>query len=45
MGNELSLKKNLVIICGHYKGIDERIRENLITREKNEENQDEEIDL
>ena len=33
MSNELSLKKNLVIICGHYKGIDERIRENLITRE------------
>jgi tRNA (guanine37-N1)-methyltransferase len=33
MSNELSLKENLVIICGHYKGIDERIRENLITRE------------
>ena len=33
ISNELSLKKNLVIICGHYKGIDERIRENLITRE------------
>ena len=33
MSNELSLKKNLVIICGHYKGIDERVREHLITKE------------
>ena len=31
--NELSLKKNLIILCGHYKGIDERIREHLITKE------------
>lgn len=31
--NELSLKKNLIILCGHYKGIDQRIRELLITRE------------
>lgn len=31
--NYLSLKKNLVIICGHYKGIDERIREHYVTRE------------
>lgn len=31
--NELSLKQNLMIICGHYKGIDERIRERFITRE------------
>jgi tRNA (guanine37-N1)-methyltransferase len=31
--NELSLKKNLIILCGHYKGVDERIREHLITRE------------
>jgi tRNA (guanine37-N1)-methyltransferase len=31
--NQLSLKKNLLIICGHYKGIDERIREHFITRE------------
>lgn len=30
---ELSLKKNLIIICGHYKGIDERIREKLVTKE------------
>lgn len=31
--NALSLKKNLIILAGHYKGIDERIREALITRE------------
>lgn len=31
--NELSLKKNIVLICGHYKGIDERIRELYVTRE------------
>ncbi len=31
--NMLSLKGNLVIICGHYKGIDERIREHYVTRE------------
>jgi len=31
--NELYLKKNLIILCGHYKGIDERIREHLITKE------------
>ncbi len=31
--NELSGKKNLIILCGHYKGVDERVRENLITRE------------
>ena len=33
MCNELSLKKNLIILAGHYKGIDERIRQSLITRE------------
>ena len=33
MANELSLKENIIIICGHYKGIDYRIREHLITRE------------
>jgi tRNA (guanine37-N1)-methyltransferase len=33
IANELSLKKNLVILCGHYKGVDERVRQNLITRE------------
>lgn len=31
--NELSLKKNIILICGHYKGIDERVRESLVTRE------------
>ncbi len=31
--NILSSKKNLIILCGHYKGIDHRIREHLITRE------------
>ncbi len=33
MANELSIKENLLLLCGHYKGIDERIREILITRE------------
>lgn len=33
MANELSLLSNLIILCGHYKGIDHRIREHLITRE------------
>lgn len=33
IANELSLKENIIILCGHYKGIDQRIRENLITRE------------
>lgn len=31
--NELSLKKNIIILCGHYKGIDERIRDLFITQE------------
>ncbi len=31
--NELSLKENLILLCGHYKGVDERVREHLITRE------------
>ena len=33
MANMLSLKNNLIILAGHYKGIDHRIREHLITRE------------
>lgn len=33
VANEYSLKKNLILLCGHYKGIDERIRETLVTRE------------
>jgi tRNA (guanine37-N1)-methyltransferase len=33
MANQYSLKKNLLILCGHYKGVDERIRQHFITRE------------
>ena len=33
ISNELSLKQNLILLCGHYKGIDHRIREHLVTRE------------
>ena len=33
IANELSLKENLILLCGHYKGIDHRIREHLVTRE------------
>tara|TARA_B100001287_G_scaffold57375_1_gene45666 strand:+ start:28382 stop:29056 length:675 start_codon:yes stop_codon:yes gene_type:complete len=33
IANQLSLSKNIIILCGHYKGIDERIREHLITKE------------
>lgn len=33
IANQLSLSKNLILLCGHYKGIDERVREHLITRE------------
>ena len=33
MANDLSMKKNIIILCGHYKGIDYRIREHLITKE------------
>ena len=31
--NQLSLNKNIILLCGHYKGIDQRIRDHLITRE------------
>jgi len=31
--NQLSLRKNILIICGHYKGIDQRIRDNFVTKE------------
>jgi tRNA (guanine37-N1)-methyltransferase len=31
--NELSLKENLILLCGHYKGVDQRVRDHLITRE------------
>ena len=33
LANTLSLVQNIIILCGHYKGIDHRIREHLITRE------------
>lgn len=33
IANEFSLMKNIIILCGHYKGVDERVRETLITRE------------
>jgi len=33
MANSLSLKNNLLLICGHYKGIDQRVRDHLITKE------------
>lgn len=33
IANQLSLKKNLILLCGHYKGVDERVREHFITRE------------
>jgi len=33
LANHLSTKSNLMFLCGHYKGVDERVRENLITRE------------
>ena len=33
IANTLSLKQNLLMICGHYKGIDERIREHFVTKE------------
>jgi tRNA (guanine37-N1)-methyltransferase len=33
LANHLSTKKNLLFLCGHYKGVDERVREHLVTRE------------
>ena len=33
MANQLSGKQNLMFLCGHYKGVDERVREHLVTRE------------
>lgn len=33
VANDLSMKKNMIILCGHYKGIDQRVRDHLITRE------------
>jgi tRNA (guanine37-N1)-methyltransferase len=33
MANRLSMSRNLMLLCGHYKGVDERVRETLVTRE------------
>ena len=33
IANQLSTKQNLLFLCGHYKGVDERVREHLVTRE------------
>ena len=33
MANQLSMKQNMLILCGHYKGIDQRIRDIYVTRE------------
>jgi tRNA (guanine37-N1)-methyltransferase len=33
MANELSLKRNMIILCGHYKGVDQRVRDLVITKE------------
>lgn len=33
MANQLSTKQNIMFLCGHYKGVDERVREHLVTRE------------
>lgn len=33
LANRLSIVKNIILLCGHYKGIDERVREHFITRE------------
>ena len=33
MANSLSLQKNIIMLCGHYKGVDQRVRDTLITKE------------
>ncbi|MEW4924078.1 tRNA (guanosine(37)-N1)-methyltransferase TrmD [Algibacter sp. 2305UL17-15] len=33
IANQVSLKENIIILCGHYKGVDQRVRDHLITRE------------
>jgi tRNA (guanine37-N1)-methyltransferase len=33
IANKLSLDKNIIMLCGHYKGVDERVREHIITKE------------
>ena len=33
MANQLSIQENIIILCGHYKGVDQRVRDHFITRE------------
>lgn len=33
LANQFSLKKNIILLCGHYKGVDQRVRDHLITKE------------
>ncbi|HBR54068.1 MAG TPA: tRNA (guanosine(37)-N1)-methyltransferase TrmD [Flavobacteriaceae bacterium] len=33
MANELSLHENIIVLCGHYKGVDQRVRDHFVTRE------------
>ncbi len=33
LANQLSLRKNIILLCGHYKGVDQRVRDHLITKE------------
>jgi tRNA (guanine37-N1)-methyltransferase len=33
IANQISLQKNIIILCGHYKGVDQRVRDHFITRE------------
>tara|TARA_B100001540_G_scaffold239438_1_gene214014 strand:- start:1404 stop:2075 length:672 start_codon:yes stop_codon:yes gene_type:complete len=33
ISNDFSIKKNIIILCGHYKGVDHRVRDHLVTRE------------
>jgi len=33
MANEVSMKKNIIVLCGHYKGVDQRVRDMFVTRE------------
>lgn len=33
MANQLSLNQNMILLCGHYKGVDQRVRDHLVTRE------------
>lgn len=33
MANQLSLNENMILLCGHYKGVDQRVREHLVTKE------------